>query len=277
MRRIDYHAGGVSHRDAGARGRRIARGEGSAPWVDEPKDGAGHVRSPAGLARDQDDRVVARDGPENVFQAGAIDLGGDFAYTRREPLGVCAGIGAWNYPSQIACWKAAPALACGNTMVFKPSEETPLCTLKLAEILDEAQLPLRMTAHTQCFRSEAGSAGKDTAGMLRQHPPQHRPPDLPEADRRLVTDVRPFTMTTPSLPAAASYASLQKSRSGQISRHSSMAAGSNARKQLILGIWFDFRRAFAFLALGRAFFLASSSIWGESRLKYHLQWMLHNL
>jgi betaine-aldehyde dehydrogenase len=41
-------------------------------------------------------------------------------------LGVCVGIGAWNYPIQIACWKAAPALACGNAMVFKPSEETPL-------------------------------------------------------------------------------------------------------------------------------------------------------
>ena len=41
-----------------------------------------------------------------------IDLGGPFAYTRREPLGVCAGIGAWNYPIQIACWKSAPALAC---------------------------------------------------------------------------------------------------------------------------------------------------------------------
>jgi len=67
--------------------------------------------------------------------------GGDWAYTIREPLGVCVGIGAWNYPTQIACWKAAPALACGNTMVFKPSEETPLSTLKLAEILAEAGLP----------------------------------------------------------------------------------------------------------------------------------------
>jgi betaine-aldehyde dehydrogenase len=43
-----------------------------------------------------------------------IDLGSSFAYTRREPLGVCAAIGAWNYPIQIACWKAAPALAAGN-------------------------------------------------------------------------------------------------------------------------------------------------------------------
>lgn len=66
---------------------------------------------------------------------------GDWAYTRREPLGVCVGIGAWNYPTQIACWKGAPALACGNAMIFKPSETTPLCALKVAEILHEAGLP----------------------------------------------------------------------------------------------------------------------------------------
>ena len=70
-----------------------------------------------------------------------VPLGGDFVYTIREPLGVCVGIGAWNYPSQIACWKAAPALALGNAMVFKPSEVTPLGALKLAEIFIEAGLP----------------------------------------------------------------------------------------------------------------------------------------
>ena len=66
---------------------------------------------------------------------------GNWAYTRREPLGLCVGIGAWNYPTQIACWKGAPALACGNAMIFKPSEVTPLCALKIAEILIEAGLP----------------------------------------------------------------------------------------------------------------------------------------
>jgi betaine-aldehyde dehydrogenase len=71
-----------------------------------------------------------------------IPLGPEaFTYTIREPLGVCVGIGAWNYPTQIACWKGAPALACGNAMVFKPSEETPLCALKIAEILTEAGAP----------------------------------------------------------------------------------------------------------------------------------------
>ncbi|NGO55516.1 betaine-aldehyde dehydrogenase [Allomesorhizobium camelthorni] len=66
---------------------------------------------------------------------------GDFAYTIPEPLGVCVGIGAWNYPIQIACSKAAPALACGNAMIFKPSETTPLSALKLAEALVEAGAP----------------------------------------------------------------------------------------------------------------------------------------
>ncbi|EUC19515.1 UNVERIFIED_ORG: betaine aldehyde dehydrogenase [Burkholderia sp. CF145] len=64
-----------------------------------------------------------------------------FVYTRREPLGVTAGIGAWNYPIQIACWKSAPALAAGNAMIFKPSEVTPLSASKLAEIYLEAGVP----------------------------------------------------------------------------------------------------------------------------------------
>jgi betaine-aldehyde dehydrogenase len=70
-----------------------------------------------------------------------VTLRNAFVYTRREPLGICAGIGAWNYPIQIACWKSAPALACGNAMIFKPAELTPLTALRLAEIYAEAGLP----------------------------------------------------------------------------------------------------------------------------------------
>lgn len=70
-----------------------------------------------------------------------FDLGRNFAYTRREPLGVCAGIGAWNYPIQIACWKSAPALACGNSMVFKPAELTPMTAMELARVYAEARVP----------------------------------------------------------------------------------------------------------------------------------------
>jgi betaine-aldehyde dehydrogenase len=64
-----------------------------------------------------------------------------WVYTSKEPLGVCAGIGAWNYPIQIALWKSAPCLAAGNTMVYKPSEVTPLHGQLLAEIYKEAGVP----------------------------------------------------------------------------------------------------------------------------------------
>ena len=91
-----------------------------------------------------------------------IQLGADFAYTIREPLGLCVGIGAWNYPTQIACWKAAPALACGNTMVFKPSEMTPLGALKLAEILIEAGLPAGVFNVVQGYGDVGASLVTDT-------------------------------------------------------------------------------------------------------------------
>ncbi len=92
-----------------------------------------------------------------------IDLGAPaFGYTRREPLGIVAGIGAWNYPLQIACWKAAPALACGNAMIFKPAELTPLTAAKLAEIMAEAGVP------TGVFNVVQGFA--DTGRLLTRHP-----------------------------------------------------------------------------------------------------------
>src|ERR1039457_1285519 len=100
--------------------------------------------------------------------AGAIageylDLGREaFGYTRREPLGVVAGIGAWNYPLQIACWKAAPALACGNAMIFKPAELTPFTAVKLEEIFLEAGLPPGVFKVVQGFA--------DTGRLLTRHP-----------------------------------------------------------------------------------------------------------
>lgn len=91
------------------------------------------------------------------YHGDYIDLGGPFAYTRREPLGVCVGIGAWNYPIQGAGWKSAPALAMGNAMVFKPSENTPLSALALAEIYTEAGLPDGLFNVVQGF-GEVGGA-----------------------------------------------------------------------------------------------------------------------
>lgn len=80
-----------------------------------------------------------------------------FVYTRREPLGVVVGIGAWNYPIQIALWKSAPALAAGNAMIFKPSEITPLSAFKLAEIYAEAGLPEGVFNVLAGTGAEAGS------------------------------------------------------------------------------------------------------------------------
>src|SRR5882672_6702140 len=64
-----------------------------------------------------------------------------FNYTLREPVGVVGAIVPWNFPLQIAAWKVAPALACGCSVVLKPSELTPLNALKFAEIALEAGLP----------------------------------------------------------------------------------------------------------------------------------------
>lgn len=66
---------------------------------------------------------------------------GALGYTKRVPLGVCAGIGAWNYPTQIACWKSAPALATGNAFILKPAEETPIVANHIAALVTESGLP----------------------------------------------------------------------------------------------------------------------------------------
>jgi aldehyde dehydrogenase (NAD+) len=71
-----------------------------------------------------------------------VSKGGDaFAYTLREPIGVCGQIIPWNFPLQMLSWKVAPALACGNTVVLKPAEQTPLSALRFAELTLEAGIP----------------------------------------------------------------------------------------------------------------------------------------
>ena len=68
-------------------------------------------------------------------------LPGNTSFIRRDPVGVVASIAPWNYPLMMAAWKIAPAIAAGNTMVLKPSEQTPLTALKLAEALTELLPP----------------------------------------------------------------------------------------------------------------------------------------
>ena len=87
----------------------------------------------------------------------------NFAFTRREPIGVVAAIVPWNFPVSIAAWKVAPALAAGCTVVLKPSEETPLSALLLAELAMEAGMPEGV------FNVVTGN-GKTTGAALTAHP-----------------------------------------------------------------------------------------------------------
>jgi aldehyde dehydrogenase (NAD+)/betaine-aldehyde dehydrogenase len=77
------------------------------------------------------------------IEGSTVPLGnpGVFHYTRREPVGVCALITPWNFPLMIAAWKLAPALACGNAVILKPAEQTPLTAVRLAELTAQAGFP----------------------------------------------------------------------------------------------------------------------------------------
>ncbi len=103
---------------------------------------------PIKLARDSDIPFAA----DNLhFFAGAARhlagmasseyTGGHTSIIRREPVGVVASVAPWNYPLMMAAWKLGPALAAGNTVIFKPSPETPLTALRLGELALEAGIP----------------------------------------------------------------------------------------------------------------------------------------
>src|SRR5713101_5488698 len=81
-----------------------------------------------------------------------------FNFTLREPVGVCGQIIPWNFPLLMAAWKLGPALACGNTSVLKPAEQTPLTALRLGELMLEAGLPDGVVNIITGFGPGAGSA-----------------------------------------------------------------------------------------------------------------------
>ena len=88
--------------------------------------------------------------------------GSHFCYTRREAIGVCACIIPWNFPLTMLSWKLAPALACGNTVILKTSEKTPLSALHAAKLFQEAQFPPGVVN----ILSGYGSTGE----LLARHP-----------------------------------------------------------------------------------------------------------
>ena len=105
----------------------------------------------------------AGEGRRLFGQTTPSELANKFAMTMRVPIGVCALITPWNFPIAIPCWKALPALVCGNTIVFKPAKDTPACATMLIEIFAEAGLP------TGVVNLVHGS-GKEVGRALLEHP-----------------------------------------------------------------------------------------------------------
>jgi acyl-CoA reductase-like NAD-dependent aldehyde dehydrogenase len=113
---------------------------------------AGRVASAAELFRYYAGWATKLHGTTNPSDASR------FIYMLREPMGVCALINAWNVPIVMAATKLAPALACGNTAVLKPAEQSPLTTLRLAELIQEAGLPPGVVNVVPGFGMTAGAA-----------------------------------------------------------------------------------------------------------------------
>ena len=94
---------------------------------------------------------------DKVYDEIAPTADHTLAMITREPIGVVGAIVPWNYPMLMACWKIAPALASGNSIVLKPSEKSPLSALKIADIALEAGIPAGVLNVVPGFGAEAGS------------------------------------------------------------------------------------------------------------------------
>ncbi len=103
-------------------------------------------------------------------------LPGFTSMIRRDPVGVVASIAPWNYPLMMAAWKLGPALAAGNTVVLKPSEQTPLTALKLGETLGEAVPQGRRQYHLRTRRKRRRAVGLASRGCAWYRSPAMCPP-----------------------------------------------------------------------------------------------------
>src|SRR5437016_6209558 len=106
---------------------------------------------------------MAGEGRRLFGQTTPSELPSKFAMSARQPLGVCALITPWNFPMAIPSWKIMPALICGNTVVIKPAEDTPLSTYTLIQVLVEAGLPRGVV-------NVVNGSGPDVGAPLVGHP-----------------------------------------------------------------------------------------------------------
>ena len=101
-------------------------------------------------------KYMAGEGWRMFGQTAPSGLPDRLAFTRREPVGVVGIVTPWNLPMLMPAWKLFPALVCGNTVVVKPAEDTPLCAVELFRILDEAGVPAGVANLVTGYGAEAG-------------------------------------------------------------------------------------------------------------------------
>ncbi|HVA17725.1 MAG TPA: aldehyde dehydrogenase family protein [Candidatus Dormibacteraeota bacterium] len=107
--------------------------------------------------------LMAGEGRRLFGQTTPSELPNKFAMSVRSPIGVCGLITPWNFPIAIPSWKMMPALVCGNTVVIKPAQDTPLSTYYLVQILEEAGLP-------EGVANIVSGTGPDVGAPLMNHP-----------------------------------------------------------------------------------------------------------
>ncbi len=130
----------------------------------KPKSMASHIDIPRGAANFKVFADMIKNVPTESFEMPTPDGTGPLNYAIRRPKGVIGVISPWNLPLLLMTWKVGPALACGNTVVVKPSEETPTTTALLGEVMKEAGVPDGVYNVVQGF-------GGDSAGaFLTEHP-----------------------------------------------------------------------------------------------------------
>ncbi|SCL25681.1 betaine-aldehyde dehydrogenase [Micromonospora pallida] len=141
---VDEHAGTLAELETRDQGQPLPAARGCVAAAAE------HLRYFAGWCTRIEGRTTPVSFPDTLH------------YTRREPVGVCALIAPWNFPLLIAVWKLAPALACGNTVVLKPAEQTPLTAAYLVELCRQAGVPPGVV--------NLVTGGPDTGRSLVAHP-----------------------------------------------------------------------------------------------------------
>lgn len=107
----------------------------------------------------------AGEGRRMFGQTTPSEMPNKFAMTMRMPVGVCALIAPWNFPVAIPCWKALPALVCGNTVILKPAEDTPACATLLIQIFQQAGFPTGVINLVHGLGEEAGRALVEHPGV----------------------------------------------------------------------------------------------------------------